>query len=72
MRRGCVAIGDMQCDGCGRVIKHPEHYLTIVEKEGVEAEEGETKHYCTDCSLTKGYARYKQERGERVLSFFPE
>ena len=72
MHRGCIAIGDMQCDGCSRVIKHPEQYLAVVEKEGVEAEEGETKHYCVDCSLAKGYARYKQERGERILSFFPD
>jgi hypothetical protein len=25
-----------------------------------------------DCSLKKGYAHYKEEKGERVLTFFPE
>ena len=72
MRRGCIAIGDIECDGCGCTIKHPERYLLIVEKDGVEAEEGETRHYCVECSLSRGYAHYKQERGEQILTFFPE
>jgi len=25
-----------------------------------------------DCSLKEGYARYKEDRGEQVLTFFPE
>jgi len=27
MRRGCIAVGDISCDGCGRAIKHPERRL---------------------------------------------
>ena len=72
MRRGCIAIGEVLCDGCGRTIKHPERYLAIDEEEGVEVEEGKTSRYCVDCCLKKGYARYKEEKDERILTFFPE
>jgi len=72
MRRGCIAIGEIHCDGCGRIIKHPERYLAINEKDGVEVEEGETSRYCVQCCLEKGYAHYIEEKGERVLTFFPE
>ena len=65
MRRGCIAIGEIQCDGCHRIIKHPERYLAIDE-------EGVTSRFCVDCSLERGYARYKEEKGEKVLTFFPE
>ena len=72
MRRGCIAVGDTSCDGCGRAIKHPERYLTITEKDGIEAEEGETSRYCVECCLKKGYAHYRKEKGEEILTFFPE
>ena len=71
MRRGCIAIDEIRCDGCGRIIRHPERYLAINEKDGVEVEEGETSRYCVKCSLEKGYAHYTEEKGERVLTFFP-
>jgi len=72
MRRGCIAIGEVHCDGCGRIIRHPERYLAIYETDGVEAEEGKTLRYCVECSLVKGYAHYQEEKGEQVLTFFPE
>ncbi len=72
MRRGCIAIGDIRCDGCGRIIRHSERYLAIGEKDGVEGEEGETLHYCIDCCLNKGYAHYIEEKGQEILTFFPE
>ncbi len=72
MRRGCVSLGEVKCDECGRAIPYPERYLAIEEKDGVEDGEGETHHYCVPCSLKKGYAHYKTEKGERVLSFFKE
>lgn len=66
MRRGCVAAGEVQCDGCGRTIEHAERYLVI------DDEEGTTKHYCIDCSLNKGYAHYKADKGDPILTFFSE
>lgn len=72
MRRGCISSGEVQCDECHRIIPHPERYLAVDEKDGVEVEEGEISRYCVECSLNKGYAHYKVEKGERILTFFAE
>ena len=66
MYRGCISLGNVQCDGCHRVIPYSERYLVIEETNGA------TLCLCADCSLEKGHARYKEEKGERVLTFFPE
>jgi len=63
MRRGCFAIGEIKCDGCHRVIGYGERYLVM--------EEDEKLRLCIDCCLSKGYAAYSEEKGERVLTFFP-
>ena len=70
MRRGCIAIGEVRCDGCGRIIRHPERYLAIDEADGVEVEEGNILHYCKECSQSRGYAHYEEEKGEWVFTFF--
>ncbi len=72
MRLGCIVIGELRCDGCGRLIKHPERYLAICDEEGVESEQGKTLRYCVDCCLSRGYAHYRMERGEQILTFFPK
>jgi sulfur relay (sulfurtransferase) complex TusBCD TusD component (DsrE family) len=72
MRLGCIAIGEIRCDGCNRLIKHPERYLAIYDEEGVESEQGKTLRYCVDCCLGRGYAHYRMEKGEQILTFFPE
>ena len=72
MRRGCIAVDEIRCDGCGRIIRHPERYLAIDEKDGIEVEKGQIQRYCIDCSLKKGYAHYKEEKGKQVLTFFNE
>jgi hypothetical protein len=65
VNRGCIAVGEINCDNCRRLIEHGERYLLIEEKEG------EKSHLCVDCCLSKGYAVYKPEKGEKVLTFFP-
>jgi hypothetical protein len=70
MRRGCISLGEIKCDGCSKLIPYPDRYLAVNEKDGVEDEEGETKRYCVECCLKKDYARYKEEKGERILTFF--
>jgi hypothetical protein len=70
MRRGCISLGELKCDECKNAIPYPDRYLAVDEKDGVEDEEGEVKRYCVECCLKKGYARYKEEKGERVLTFF--
>ena len=65
MRRGCISIGNVRCDDCQRVIPHSEPYFIFEEEGGM-------KHLCQDCSLDKGYAHYKEEKGGKVLTFFSE
>ena len=72
MRRGCISLGEVQCDVCQRTIPYPERYLAVDENDGVEVEKGNTVRYCIQCALKKGYARYKEMKGEMVLTFFPE
>ena len=72
MRRGCISLGEVQCDECQRIIPHPERYLAVDEKNGVEDEEGETRRYCVACALKKDYAHYKEEKGEQILTFFDQ
>jgi ribosomal protein S26 len=67
-----MSLGEVRCDICQRTIPYPERYLVVDEKDGVEVEKGETVHYCINCALEKGYAYYKEEKGERILTFFPE
>jgi len=66
VRRGGISLGDVQCDECHRTIPYPERYLLIEEAEGT------ILCLCADCCLSKGYARYTEEKGQRVLTFFPE
>jgi len=72
MRQGCISLGEIQCDKCHRIIPHPERYLAIDEEDGVEVEKGEIARYCVGCALEKGYAYYKEEKGEKILTFFPQ
>jgi hypothetical protein len=66
MRRGCTSLGDVQCDECHRIMPYPERYLVI------EGDDGTVLRLCVDCCLNKGYARYTEEKGQQVLTFFPE
>ena len=72
MRRGCISLGEVKCDVCQRAIPYPERYLATDEEDGVEVEKGKTVRYCIKCALEKGYARYKEEKGEKILTFFSE
>jgi hypothetical protein len=65
MNRGCVAVGEVKCDNCQRLIEPGQRYLLV------EEEEGEKSHFCVECSLNKGLAAYVKEKGEEVLTFFP-
>lgn len=73
MRRGCISQGNIQCDSCGTVVPYAGRYMTVEEKEGAETSEvGETKNYCVACCLEKGYAEAREEKGEKILTFFYE
>ena len=72
MRQGCISLGEVRCDGCHRTILHSERYLAIDEEGGVEVDKGQIAHYCIECALNKGYASHKEEKGEKILTFFPQ
>lgn len=65
MNRGCVAVGEIKCFNCQRLIEAGHRYLVV------EEEEGKKQDYCVECSVAKGYAAYVKEKGEEVLTFFP-
>jgi len=71
MRRGCISFGELQCDQCHNTVPYAERYLAVNEEAGVEVEEGQIAHYCVECAMRKGYAYYNEEKGERILTFFP-
>ncbi|MCJ7743466.1 MAG: hypothetical protein MUO99_02765 [Dehalococcoidales bacterium] len=71
MRRGCISLGEVQCDECHRVIPNYDRYLVVEEKDGAEDAQGKPANYCIDCATKKGYAHTKDEKGERILTFFP-
>ena len=71
MRRGCISLGNVKCDVCGRAVAYPDRYLAVDEEGGVESDTGKTVRHCVDCALKKGYAQYKVEKGEKVLTFLP-
>jgi len=72
VREGCISLGKAQCDGCNCIIPCTERYLAVDEENGIEVEKGKTVRYCMECALRKGYAEYREEKGERVLTFFPQ
>ena len=72
MRQGCISLGDIQCKECHRIIPHAERYLAIDEEDGTEVEKGEIAHYCVKCAMQKGYAYYRQDKEDKVLTFFPQ
>ena len=72
MRRGCISSGEVRCDACQHLIPYPERYLAVDEEDGVEVDKGKTVRYCVECALKKGYAHYKEEKGQRIVTFFPE
>ena len=65
MNRGCISLGDVQCDGCHRTVRYLERYLVIEDAGGV------TLRLCHDCALNQDYVHYRQEKSERVMTFFP-
>jgi len=64
-------LGKVKCDGCEIIVPYAERYLVVEVEDGAEAEHGTKVCYCVACSLARGYARYREEKGDRVLTFFP-
>ncbi len=61
---GLIATGELVCDGCGRVVRHPERY-------GYVCEDGQPPvRLCQQCSEAKGYLKRKyDEKGHESETF---
>jgi hypothetical protein len=66
VRRGCLSLGEVQCDECHRIIPYGGRYLIISGGEET------ISRLCVDCCLRRNYAGYKVEKGQQVLTFFVE
>jgi hypothetical protein len=66
MRRGCIATGKVECDGCHRPIKHGERYL-LVDGEG-----DKRQRLCLDCCQSHDYVSYGTEKGKQIVTFLPK
>jgi len=69
MNRGCICVGEIKCDSCQELIEQGEMYL-LMEEEDEGKGDGKKSRFCAECCAAKGYAAYKEEKGEKVLTFF--
>jgi hypothetical protein len=65
MRRGCIATGKVECDGCRNSIKYGERYL-LMNGEG-----DEKQRLCVECCQNHGYISYGTEKGKQIITFLP-
>ena len=71
---GLIVTGKLKCDGCGRVMKHPERYAYI-KWEGLSSPDNVDKktslRLCENCSRARGYLRQKEgeKEGEEEETF---
>ncbi|MCL2281605.1 MAG: hypothetical protein FWC25_02975 [Dehalococcoidia bacterium] len=74
MRRGCLSVGTVNCDICKCHIPYPARYVMVDEDaDGKEVEKGgKSVRYCVECAKKKGYAHYKEIKGEMILTFLRE
>jgi hypothetical protein len=61
VRRGCISLGNINCDQCGRAILYPERYLFI--------EEAKKQTMCMDCCLKKNLVKPANDKEGAELLF---
>lgn len=66
---GCVAIGELICTQCHQPIEHGERYLLIADDDMTEDQK---QRICVDCCIKQKSAAYRKEKGEKILTFFPD
>lgn len=70
MRRGCISLGEIRCDACKRLVPTAARYL-ITDEVTDETGKKITVRYCLACCDEKGLIGYRQEKDEKVKTFFP-
>lgn len=63
MRRGCIAVGKIECDVCHRPLKYGERYLLI------NGEGDERQRLCIDCCASRGYVSSVAEKEKKITTF---
>ena len=63
MRRGCISLGNIKCDGCHRTILYPERYLSLEESRG------QNQTLCMECCQEKGLVKSEHEGKEEETLF---
>ena len=58
MRRGCISLGNINCDECHRSILYPERYLSLEEPKG------KFRTLCMNCAQGLGLVKPGSERGD--------
>jgi hypothetical protein len=61
VRRGCISLGNIKCDQCGRAILYPERYLF--------AEEGKKQTMCMDCCKKKNLVKPENDKDDADMLF---
>ena len=62
MRRGCISLGNIKCDQCGRAILYPERYLSVEE-------EGKNKTMCMNCCQKKNLVKPENDKEGAEMLF---
>ncbi|OGO03037.1 MAG: hypothetical protein A2Y72_00305 [Chloroflexi bacterium RBG_13_53_26] len=61
---GLIVSGEIECNGCGRVMRHPERYAHVTEDDKPRL------RLCEKCSRAKGYLKKRRdEKGREVETF---
>ena len=61
---GLIVVNELMCDGCGKVMKHPERY-------GYISKEGEAPiRVCENCSRERGLLNLKKDDKGRERETF--
>ena len=63
MRRGCISLGNVQCDDCHRLILYPERYLSLDEDKNKQ------RYLCLHCAQKLGFVKRGTEKGDPELLF---
>jgi hypothetical protein len=61
---GLVVSGEIQCSGCGRIVRHPERYAYLTE------ENKPPQRLCEKCSRTRGLLKQRRDEKGREMETF--
>jgi hypothetical protein len=63
VRRGCISLGNIKCDGCHQTILYPERYLFV------EEENGKGQKFCMNCCHNMGMVKPGSDKEDAEVLF---